>query len=436
MEEKVTEIVKRILDSKSINLEDLNEVIQLHEKLSQEKYSEMKPYWNAEQNSPFDFLSEYVEDEESIRTKNILEEISQRYGLQMNRLEMAILEKIKQLNYHLSKDFIDQLGNMLFHRDKLSKVIDIRVVAKNEIAILRENGITIGDSFNEIDSLDDLSIQEEAYLTKAAKLQADPDYSDPSEEFPEVYSYVQDNTQELLEELGIYENGTTEFLQSLDEETTENRQGYIPSKEGETNIYFNTSMWDFYEGNLSAFKMIVTVSPNTIKLYDVKITDKGWIGKEIDSDDKFSNTMDGINCSLLTQSDFMKYLKSQYASKNRSFPRTSLDVEMDMETFVNQPFSLENLLKVYGDLFKSSDYSKKQNSDWTVSRLKFITAEKYVQNGAEYIVAQNYANAIFGTVEEYRQQVSRAIDGTGEFPNDSLVGQVKKLVHPSTKTSC
>ena len=62
-----------------------------------------------------------------------------------------------------------------------------------------------------------------------------------------------------------------------------------------------------------------------------------------------------------------------------------------------------------------------------INRLKYITAERYVEQGFEYEKAFNYAETIFKTIEEYKKQIMSAINRKNKFPEASLIGSVKKL---------
>ena len=87
------------------------------------------------------------------------------------------------------------------------------------------------------------------------------------------------------------------------------------------------------------------------------------------------------------------------------------------------------LVETYSSLFEENNcmYEEKEN---VIERLKYITAEKIVQNGFDYEKAIKYAETIFDTIKEYKKQIIGAINGNDNFPNDSSVGVVKKLNYP------
>lgn len=61
-----------------------------------------------------------------------------------------------------------------------------------------------------------------------------------------------------------------------------------------------------------------------------------------------------------------------------------------------------------------------------INRLKYITAEKYVEQGFEYEKAFNYTETIFATIKLYKKQIITAIKGESKFPKEPLIRVIKK----------
>ena len=71
-----------------------------------------------------------------------------------------------------------------------------------------------------------------------------------------------------------------------------------------------------------------------------------------------------------------------------------------------------------------------EENEKAIDRLRFLTAEKLVELGYEYEKAIDYSNTIFETIDAYKQQVIDAINERNVFPQDSLIGAVRKVRKP------
>jgi hypothetical protein len=404
----IPELIKKIWESEKLSPSLLNEVLELYSGLELLEEREKRTY-----------LKKQMKEIQ-------LDEITEKYKMQKNRLIFATLDKIKQLNYYLDDKIIDKIKTALFYSisDK-SKIKDIRIVNKNEIAILRENKIKIGESFLNVDSLDerDEAIQAEAYYRSTARAKSEFDvFIDPKSEFPELYKMVEKNTYKLLISLNLIEK--EEFDSSPKDKLTDKPR----SKSGHMEVYFNANMSSFREG-VEKFTMIVTILPNEIQVYDVRVTENGWVGKRKDQDE-FETHFEIANITLLKENPCFAHRKPEAVLKNK------IDFDAYTEARIDElrrvPFSSGLLLEIYGPLF-DENVGAKSKAD--IDRLKFIISEKFIQLGHEYLMSLKYAETIFSTIEEFKNQVLDAVRGKNKFPGSSILEKVKQIKPPTTSKS-
>lgn len=159
MEKQVNELIRKIMNSTNLNPNDLNAIIELHKNIDKK---------------------------------------------QAKRLEMALRDKLKQINVYLSEDYLDYLENMLFYRDGKADVINLRLINKNEVAIIREKSIELGDLSHDASKLDaGMGLQEEAYLCEYSRIGNEPEYYDPKEIFSDFYAEMDYKIKNLMEDLKI-----------------------------------------------------------------------------------------------------------------------------------------------------------------------------------------------------------------------------------------
>ena len=140
--------------------------------------------------------------------------------------------------------------------------------------------------------------------------------------------------------------------------------------------------------------------------------------------------MDKNDFSLLEESFLITDLKQNYKGKFFDGETDEFDIEIVLDKFKQSPFSLEVLINTYNSFFNNNNCMFEENKV-AINRLMYLTAEKLVQKGFEYEKAFNYSKAIFDVIEEYKKQIMSAINGENTFPEDSLVGVVKKVKKPN-----
>ena len=317
---------------------------------------------------------------------------------------MALRDKLKQINIYLSEEYLDNLENILFHRSGSANIKDLRLINKYEIAIIRENSIQLGDFSYDADCLSaEMSLQEEAYLHECSINGEEPDYYDPKEIFSHFFEDMDNKIIDLKKELNILNRNV--------------------------DMYFDKNLDDFYFNNLKTFRVILTELPNKIKIYEVDITQNKWIPKKINGEG-IRDLMDKNDFSLLEESFLITDLKQNYKGKFFDGETDEFDIEIVLDKFKQSPFSLEVLITTYNSLFNNNNCMYEENKI-AINRLMYLTAEKLVENGFEYKKAFNYSKAIFAVIKEYKKQIISAINGENTFPEDSLVGVVKKVKKPN-----
>lgn len=386
MEKKVNELVNRIMNLNKLDIRDLNEIITIHNYIYKTKH-------------------EYEINQKKIKgeTEATIEMLSH----QMKRIEMLLKDKLKQISIYLSDDYLDNVINMIFYKASEEDIKDLRLINKHEIAVIRENSIDLSDLSHNADSLSPGSgLYEEAYLRECNKGSGEPEIYDPEKTFSHFFEEMDEKINNLKETLNISEN--------------------ISDKN--VNLYFDRNLDSFFFDRLESFTAITTELPNVINVYEITIKDGKWIPKKI-SGDTVRDFMDRLNFTLLEEDFLTTDLKERYNGKCMLRRLNEFDIEMILEKFKTASFSLEVLVETYSSLFEENNcmYEEKEN---VIERLKYITAEKLVQNGFEYEKAIRYAKTIFDTIKEYKKQIIGAINGNDNFPNDSLVGVVKKLNYP------
>lgn len=214
MEKQVNELISKIMNSANLNPNDLNKIIELHEMVDKK---------------------------------------------QVKRLEMALRDKLKEINVDLSEEYLDTLENMLFYRDGKADIVDLRIINKNEVAIIRDEEIELGDFSYDVSELRaGLSLQEEAYLCEASRIGKEPEYCDPEEIFSEFYSQMNDKIRDLRVDLNILDRNVK--------------------------MYFDRELDSFYFDNPKSFKVIITELPNVIEIYEIDATQDKWIPTQINGD--------------------------------------------------------------------------------------------------------------------------------------------------------
>lgn len=399
MEKQVNELIAKIMNSKKLNASDLNAIIKLHETISEEEYEQGKLIYESSKQISHSILG----DREEITVRIPLDG-SDVFKSQIKRLEMLLWDKLKQINVYLSDDYLSNLENMLFYRDGNADIKDIRLINKNEIAIIRENSIELGDFSYNVDRLSaGMCLQEEVFLQEFSKNGKEPEYCDPRKTFSRFYEEMEDKIKNLKETLNIIDRNVE--------------------------MYFDKDLDSFYFENLESFRVILTELPNTIEIYEIDATQDKWIPKKINGD-PVNDYMDRTDFTLLEEYFLITDSKRRYKGRFIDGKITAFDVEMVLDKFKQAPFSLEGLIDTYNNLFDDNNCMLEENES-AINRLKYITAEKYVEQGFEYEKAFNCAETIFEAIQAYKKQIMSAINGENKFPEDSLVGFVKKLKYPT-----
>ena len=375
MEKQINERVAKIMNSKKLSASNINELIKLHKAIS-----DIKPISNNQ--------------------SCLLEK-------QIKRLEMILMDKLKQNCFYLNDDYLDRLKNMLFYRNGEANIKDIRLINNNEIAIIRENSIQLGDFSYDADRLRAGTIlEEEAYLAteyEYNKTGKEPENYDPAKIFSSFYEEIHNKIKNLKETLNIADRDVI--------------------------MYFDRDLDSFYCDNPKSFKAILTELPKTIEIYEIDATQDNWIPKKINHD-PYDNFYDKIDFTLLEENFAVTDLKKHYKGKLFFDDIRDFDIEMVFEKFNETPFSLDVLINTYINLFNDNNCMSKENKS-AINRLKYITAEKYVEQGFEYEKSIKYAETIFQTIDEYKKQIFNAISGENKFPESSLIGAIKKLKIPT-----
>lgn len=368
MEKQINELVAKIMNSKNLDASDINELIKLHKTIRD--------------------------------TKLISKDDSCLFDKQIKRLEMVLRDKLKQINIILSDVYLDILENILFYRNGKADIKDIRLINKKEIAIIRENSIQLGDFSYDADILSaGMCLEEEAYLQECINTDEEPESYNPKKTFSYFYEEMDNKIKNLKEALNIADRDVT--------------------------MYFDRNLDSFYFDNSKSFNVILTELPNTIEIYEIDATKDNWIPKKINGD-SVNDYMDRIDFTLLEENFLITDLKQRYKGRLIYDNINNLDIEMVFEKFKKTPFSLEVLINTYFNLFKGNNCMSEENES-EINRLKYITAERYVEQGFKYEKALNYAETIFQTIEEYKKQIIKAINGENKFPDNSLIDVIKKL---------
>lgn len=355
MEKQVNELISKIMNFANLNPNDLNKIIELHEMVDKK---------------------------------------------QVKRLEMALRDKLKEINVDLSEEYLDTLENMLFYRDGKADIVDLRIINKNEVAIIRDEEIELGDFSYDVSELRaGLSLQEEAYLCEASRIGKEPEYCDPEEIFSEFYSQMNDKIRDLRVDLNILDRNVK--------------------------MYFDRELDSFYFDNPKSFKVIITELPNVIEIYEIDATQDKWIPTQINGDYIY-DLMKQNDFSLLSVNFIIEDAKRNLQYRDIRNNLSKIDIENALDKFKKEPFSIENLVKTYNNLFKNNNCMLEENES-EIIRLKYITAEKFVLQGFEYEKAFAYTEVIFETIQSYKKQIMSAINGENSFPNESLVETVKKI---------
>lgn len=383
MEKQVNKLINKIMNSKHLDPSDLNKIIELHKNISDKKYE-----YNRNRDKIISDASQKVNDfifgdKEELNVTLPVDE-SYIFKRQIKRLEMALRDKLKQINIYLSEEYLDNLENILFHRSGSANIKDLRLINNHEIAIIRENSIQLGDFSHNADCLSaGMSLQEEAYLHECSKNGEEPDYYDPKEIFSHFYEDMDNKINNLKKELNILGR--------------------------DVDMYFDNDLDGFYFNNLETFRVILTELPNKIEIYEVVITQDKWIPMQI-SGEEVRDLMDRHDFSLLKENLLISDLKQRYNGKFFDDRTDKFDIEMVLDKFKQSPFSLEALINTYNGLFNNNNCMLEENKS-DVNRLMYITAEKYVEQGFEYEKAFNYAESIFETIQSYKKQIMDAING-------------------------
>lgn len=399
MEQQVNEIINKIMKSKNLSSDDLNTIIKLHKTISNEKFE-----YQMNKNTFIDDSSNFICCADEEEKEILLENKSYIFERQIKRLEMALRDKLKQINIYLKDDYLDNLENILFHRGGNADVKDLRLINKNEIAIIRENSIELGDFSHDASRLSaGMCLDEEAYLHECSKTGEEPKSYDPRTTFSSFYEKMESKIDELKETLEITNRDVV--------------------------MYFDRDLDSFYFENLKSFRVILTELPNTIEIYEVDASQDKWIPKRINGE-PVTDWLVRDDFTLLEEDFLQTDAKKRYKGRFIDNRVTNLDIEMALDKFKQSPFTLEELINTYNSLFVGNNCMSEENKN-TINRLKYITAERYVEQGFEYEKAFNYTETIFQTIQEYKKQIMSAINGENKFPEDSLIGAVKKLKYPT-----
>ena len=395
MEQQVNEIINKIMKSKNLSSDDLNTIIKLHKTISNEKFE-----YQMNKNTFIDDSSNFICCADEEEKEILLENKSYIFERQIKRLEMALRDKLKQINIYLKDDYLDNLENILFHRGGNADVKDLRLINKNEIAIIRENSIELGDFSHVANKLSaGMCLDEEAYLHECSRPGEEPKSYDPRTTFSSFYEKMDNKINDLKESLGI------------------NNRDVV--------MYFDRDLDSFYFENLQSFRVILTELPNTIEIYEVDASQDKWIPKRINGE-PVTDWLVRDDFTLLEEDFLQADSKKRYKGKFIDNRVTNLDIEMALDKFKQSPFSLEELINTYNSLFVDNNCMSEENKS-TINRLKYITAERYVEQGFKYEKAFNYTETIFQTIQEYKKQIMSAINGETKFPEDSLIRVIKKL---------
>ena len=376
MEKQINELVAKIMNSKNLDSNNINELIELHKAIRDTKLTS-----NNE---------------------------SGLFEKQIKRLEMTLRDKLKQINFFLGDDYLDILEDILFYRnayrDGKADIKDIRLIDKNGIAIIRENLIQLGYSFYDADKLRaGMRLMEEANFLEYIETGKEPEGCDPKKIFSCFYEEMNNKIKSLKETLNIADRDVI--------------------------MYFDKDLDSFYFDNPNkSFKAILTELPNTIEIYEIDATQDNWIPKKINGN-LVKDYMDRINFTLLEEDSFITDLKQRYKGILFYDNINDFDIEILLEKFKKTPFSLDLLINTYKNLFNDNNCMSKENKS-AINRLKHITVERYVEQGFKYEKALNYVETIFQTIEEYKKQIVNAISGENKFPESSLIGVIKKLKIP------
>lgn len=355
MEKKVNEVVGRIIESVNFNTNDLNEIIELHKVVDKK---------------------------------------------QEERLDMVLRDKLLQINVYLSDYFLENLESMLFYRDGNADVVDVRIINKSEVVVIRNDSIELSDSFHDASELDaGLTLQEEAYLCEASKLGKEPDYCDPRLTFSSFYAKMENNINNLKVDLNIQDRNVK--------------------------MYFDRDLDSFYFDNPKSFHAVLTKLPNIIEIYEIDATNDRWIPRRINGD-YAEDLVWQIDFSILSTNFIINETKKSARYRNNIKKLNDIDIEIALDEFKNEPFNIENLIKTYRSLFENHNCMFEENES-VITRLKYITTEKLVKLGFDYEKAFSYIELIFETIKSYKTQIINAINGENSFPNDSLIDVVKKI---------
>lgn len=407
MEKQVSELISKIMDGKnSISVSVINETIELHKDISNKKYEYQRNRDNIISDGTKKVNDLIFGDEQKVEIKKPIDN-SYIFDMQIKRLEMALRDKLKQINIYLSEEYLDNLENILFHRYGGSDIKDIRLINKNEVAIIRENSIEVGDELFDANNLSaGLSLQEEAYLTECSRLKGEPsEYPLPEEVFSSFYKDIKNKIELLKIDLNILDK--------------------------DVDLYFDEELDSFYFYDLKTFNAVVVEMPDKIEIYNIEIKDNKWIPKKINGSE-IKNIMDKIDFSLIEENIMFKQIKEGYKGKIHDLIVDDFDIEMILEKYKKEDFDLEKLIHTYNSLFKN-DNCMFEEEKTAINRLMYLTAEKLVIKGLEYEKAFNYSKLIFFAIEEYKKHILRAINGENKFPEDSLIGIVKKLKYTDNK---
>lgn len=364
MEKQVNELILKIMYNKDIDLNDLNQMVELHKTIINSK------------------------------TRNKWQTI---------RLEKALKDKIKEICVFLSDDYLNEVINMLFNKGGNGDIKDLRLIKNNAVAVIRERSIDLCHLYCNADRLSaGECLYEEAYLTVASRTREDPDNYNPKEVFSDFYSDMNTKIKDLKEKLDIEDRNAT--------------------------LYFNRNLDSFFFDKWDSFLAVVTQLPNIIEIYEIDATGEKWSAKKINGEE-LKDLMESNDFSLIQENFMIAELKKNYNGRFIPGKNHELDIEMTFSEFRKTPFSLEILIQTYNNLFNNSNCMYEENEK-AIDRLRFLTAEKLVELGYEYKKALNYSNAIFEKIKMYKQQIVDAINERNIFPQDSLIGSVKKVRKP------
>lgn len=362
MVKRVNEVVSRIMNSVNLNINDLNEIIELH-KIVDKKQKE--------------------------------------------RLDMVLKDKLQQINVYLNEYFLDNLENMLFYRDGNADVVDVRLINKNDIAVIRKDSIELGDSFYDTDKLDaGLTLREEAYLCECANLGEVLDCCDPKLIFSDFYAKIENNINNLKKDLNIQDRNVK--------------------------MYFNRNLDSFYFDNPKSFHTVLTELPNIIEIYEIDATKDRWIPRRINGN-YAEDLVSQIDFSILSVNFIIDDAKKIMRYRNNIRKLSNIDIEIALDDFKKEIFNIENLIKTYNSLFENHNCMFEENES-AITRLKYITTEKLVKQGFDYEKSLSYTEVIFETINSYKIQIINAINGKDSFPDGSLIDVIKKIDYENNTT--